>query len=34
MTFLLGRGQTLELASHDNRLVAAAEALGVPIAPL
>ena len=34
ITFLLGRGQTVELASYDNRLVAAAQALGVPIAPL
>ena len=34
ITFLLERGQTVELASYDNRLVAAAQALGVPIAPL
>lgn len=34
ITFLLGRGQTVELASYDNRLIAAAQALGVPIAPL
>ena len=32
ITFLLARGQTLELASYDDRLVAAARALGVPIA--
>jgi uncharacterized protein len=34
ITFLLGRGQTVELASYDNRLIAAAQALGVPIALL
>jgi hypothetical protein len=32
--FLLGRGQTVELASYDDRLVAAAKALAIPIAPL
>jgi len=32
--FLRGRGQTIELASYDDRLIAAARALGVPIAPL
>jgi hypothetical protein len=34
ITFLLGRGQTVELASYDDRLVAAARALAVPIATL
>ena len=34
MTFLLERGQTIELASYDDRLLAAAKALGVPTAPL
>ena len=34
ITFLLGRGQTVELASYDERLVAAARALAVPIATL
>jgi hypothetical protein len=34
ITFLLGRGQTVELAAYDNRLLAAAQALGIPIAPL
>ena len=32
--FLLGRGQAVELASYDERLVAAARALAVPIATL
>ena len=32
--FLRRQGQTVELASYDNRLVAAAEAIGIPIAPL
>ena len=32
--FLLGRGQTVELASYDDRLVVAAKALAIPIAPL
>jgi hypothetical protein len=34
ITFLLGRGQIVELASYDDRLVVAAQALGVPIAAL
>jgi hypothetical protein len=34
MTFLLERGQTVELASYDGRLLAAAEALAIPIAAL
>ena len=34
ITFLLGRGQTVELASYDEQLVAAARALAVPIATL
>jgi len=34
ITFLLGRGQTIELASYDERLVAAARALAIPIARL
>jgi predicted nucleic acid-binding protein len=32
--FLRGRGQTIELASYDERLIAAARALGIPIASL
>ena len=32
--FLRERGQSLELASYDERLVGAAEALGIPIAAL
>jgi hypothetical protein len=34
IAFLLGRGQAVELASYDARLLAAAKALGVPIAAL
>ena len=34
IAFLLGRGQTVELASYDDRLLAAAQALGIPIAAL
>ena len=34
ITFLLARGQAVKLASYDERLVAAARALAVPIAPL
>jgi hypothetical protein len=34
ITFLLRRDQTIELASYDDRLVAAAQALGIPIAAL
>ncbi len=32
--FLRGRGQKVELASYDDRLLAAARGLGIPIAPL
>jgi hypothetical protein len=32
--FLRGRGHVVELASYDDRLIVAAKALGVPIAPL
>ena len=32
--FLRKRGQTIELASYDDRLIVAARALGIPIAPL
>jgi predicted nucleic acid-binding protein len=32
--FLRGSGESIELASYDNRLRAAAEALGVPLAEL
>jgi len=34
IAFLLGRGQTVELASYDDRLLDAAQALGVPLAAL
>jgi uncharacterized protein len=34
ITFLLGRGQTVELASYDDPLLSAAEALAIPIASL
>jgi len=34
IAFLLGHGQTVELASYDDRLLAAAQALGVPLAAL
>ena len=34
MAFLRGRGEAVELASYDNRLLAAARALGVPITSL
>jgi hypothetical protein len=34
ITFLLERGQTVELATYDQRLLVAAEALAVPIAAL
>jgi len=34
IAFLLAHGQTVELASYDERLVAAAGALGVPAAAL
>ena len=32
--FLRREGETVELATYDNRLVAAAEALGIPVAAL
>jgi predicted nucleic acid-binding protein len=32
--FLRERGQTIELASYDERLIVAARELGIPIAPL
>ena len=32
--FLRGRGQAIELASYDERLILAARELGIPIAPL
>lgn len=32
--FLRGRGQAVELASYDERLILAAGELGIPIAPL
>ena len=32
--FLRGRGQAIELASYDDRLIVAARELGIPIAPL
>ena len=34
ITFLLGCGQTVELASYDERLLAAAQALGISLAAL
>jgi predicted nucleic acid-binding protein len=34
MDFLRGRGETVELASYDARLVATARALGIPLAAL
>lgn len=34
MDFLRGRGEAVELASYDGRLLAAAQALGVPISSL
>jgi uncharacterized protein len=34
IAFLLGRDQRVELASYDDRLCAAAQALGVPLAAL
>ena len=34
IAFLLGRGQRVELASYDDRLCAAAQALGVSLATL
>lgn len=32
--FLRGQGETVELASYDNRLLAAARALAIPVAEL
>jgi hypothetical protein len=32
--FLWNRGEAMELASYDNRLLAAAHALGIPVAAL
>jgi hypothetical protein len=32
--FLSRQGETVELASYDDRLLAAAEAVGIPVAPL
>jgi hypothetical protein len=34
MDFLRGRSETVELASYDTRLLAAARALGIPLARL
>jgi hypothetical protein len=34
VAFLVGRDQTVGLASYDDRLLAAAQALGIPITPL
>jgi predicted nucleic acid-binding protein len=34
MAFLRQQGQVIELASYDNRLLAAAQALGIPLAEL
>jgi predicted nucleic acid-binding protein len=34
MDFLSNRGEAMELASYDNRLLAAAHALGIPVAAL
>ena len=34
MVFLRERGEPIELASYDNRLAAAAQALGFPLVPL
>jgi len=34
MDFVRGRVESLELASYDNRLLAAAQALGIPLAAL
>ncbi len=34
MDFLRGRSEAIELASYDNRLLAAAAALGIPLAGL
>jgi len=32
--FIRGEGETVELASYDNRLLAAARALGIALSPL
>ena len=34
MDFLSNRGEALEIASYDNRLLAGAQALGIPLAAL
>jgi hypothetical protein len=34
LEFLRSRGQTVELASYDERMLAAARSLGVPLVPL
>jgi len=34
MDFLSNRGEAVELASYDNRLLAAAQALGIPLAAM
>jgi len=34
MDFLLRQGEVIELASYDNRMLAAARALGIPLAEL
>jgi predicted nucleic acid-binding protein len=34
MVFLRGNGAAVELASYDSRLLAAAQALGIPMAPV
>ena len=34
MDFLRGHGQSIELASYDQRLLAAARVLGIPIRPI
>jgi predicted nucleic acid-binding protein len=34
MAFLRQQDQMIELASYDNRLITAAQALGIPLAPL
>jgi len=32
--FIRGEGESVELASHDNRLLVAARALGIALSPL
>jgi hypothetical protein len=34
IAFIRGEGETLELGSYDNRLLAAARALGIALSPL